>query len=130
MPIVNAEDTSGAMGLKLGCHLHGDVVDPDNVDRNISATDETTFRHCLEKYMPTANGDILAVKTCLYTNSPDENFIVDKHPLSKNVIFACGFSGHGFKFASVVGEILSDLAIHGETEQPIDFLSIKRFRSI
>jgi glycine/D-amino acid oxidase-like deaminating enzyme len=80
--------------------------------------------------MPTANGDILAVKTCLYTNSPDENFIIDKHPLSKNVIFACGFSGHGFKFASVVGEILSDLAIHGETEQPIDFLSIKRFRSI
>jgi sarcosine oxidase len=127
MPILNDEDTSGPIGLKLGSHLHGEVVNPDDVDRNIYEADEATFKECLEKYMPIANGDILAVKTCLYTNSPDENFIIDKHPLSKNVIFACGFSGHGFKFASVVGEILSDLAIHGETAQPIGFLSLERF---
>ena len=95
MPILNHEDTSGPLGLKLGSHLHGEVVNPDDVDRHIYETDEATFKECLEKYMPTANGDILAVKTCLYTNSPDENFIIDKHPLRKNVIFACGFSGHG-----------------------------------
>jgi sarcosine oxidase len=127
MPILNNEDTSGPIGLKLGSHLHGDTVNPDDVDRHIYEADEASFRECLEKYMPTANGDILAIKTCLYTNSPDEHFIIDKHPLSKNVILACGFSGHGFKFASVVGEILSDLAIHGETKQPIEFLSLKRF---
>jgi sarcosine oxidase len=127
MPILNNEDTSGPIGLKLGSHLHGDIVNPDNVDRHIYEADEATFKECLEKYMPTANGDILAVKTCLYTNSPDENFIIDQHPLSKNVILACGFSGHGFKFASVIGEILSDLAMNGETKQPIGFLSLDRF---
>ncbi|MBL7814823.1 MAG: N-methyl-L-tryptophan oxidase [Saprospiraceae bacterium] len=127
MPILNEEDTSGALGLKLGRHLHGAAVYPDSVDRNINAADEASFRDCLEKYMPQANGDTLSIKTCLYTNTPDENFIIDKHPLSKNVILACGFSGHGFKFASVVGEILADLAMKGETEQPIEFLSLKRF---
>jgi sarcosine oxidase len=127
MPILNKGDTSGAIGLKLGCHLHGDVVNPDNVDRNITAADEATFREGLEKYMPSANGDTLAIKTCLYTNSPDEHFIIDHHPDHKRVIVACGFSGHGFKFASVVGEVLSDLAINGTTKQPIDFLSLKRF---
>ncbi len=127
MPILNNEDTSGPIGLKLGSHLHGDSVNPDNVDRRIYEADEATFRECLEKYMPSANGDVLAIKICLYTNTPDENFIIDHHPKHKNVILACGFSGHGFKFASVIGEILSDLAIKGQTEQPIGFLSLKRF---
>jgi sarcosine oxidase len=127
MPILNNEDTSGQLGLKLGCHFHGDVVNPNNVNRQISAADEATFREGLEKYIPSANGDTLSIKTCLYTNSPDEHFIIDHHPDHKNVILACGFSGHGFKFASVIGEILSDLAMRGETKQPIDFLSLKRF---
>jgi sarcosine oxidase len=130
MPILNNEDTSGHIGLKLGCHKHGDVVNPDNVNREITDADEATFRHCLEKYIPAANGDVLAIKTCLYTNSPDENFIIDYHPKHKNVILACGFSGHGFKFASVVGEILCDLALQGETELPISFLSLDRFTKI
>jgi sarcosine oxidase len=127
MPILKGEDTNGALGLKLGCHFHGDVVNPDNVNRTITEADEATFRRGLEKYIPSANGDTLAIKTCLYTNSPDEHFIIDHYPDHKNVILACGFSGHGFKFASVIGEILSDLAIRGETKQPIDFLSLKRF---
>jgi sarcosine oxidase len=127
MPILNGEDTNGPIGLKLGCHKHGDTVNPDNVNRAITDADEATFRHCLEKYIPAANGDVLAIKTCLYTNSPDENFIIDHHPKHKNVILACGFSGHGFKFASVIGEILCDLALRGETELPIGFLSLDRF---
>jgi sarcosine oxidase len=129
MPILNNnEDTSGHIGLKLGCHLLGEVVHPDQVDRNIYAADEATFREGLEKYLPAANGDVLSIKTCLYTNSPDENFIIDFYPKqNKNVIFACGFSGHGFKFASVIGEILADLALQGTTAQPIGFLNLKRF---
>ncbi|MDZ7877298.1 MAG: N-methyl-L-tryptophan oxidase [Saprospiraceae bacterium] len=127
MPILNTEGTTGALGLKLGCHFHGAVVNPDSVDRDITEADEATFREGLKKYMPAANGDTLAIKTCLYTNSPDEHFIIDHYPKHKNVILTCGFSGHGFKFASVIGEILSDLAIHGKTKQPIGFLSLKRF---
>ena len=68
------------------------------------------------------------MKTCLYTNTPDENFILDFLPgYDKDVVIATGFSGHGFKFASVVGEIMSDLAIKGKTDLPIGFLNAKRF---
>lgn len=68
------------------------------------------------------------MKTCLYTNTPDENFILDFLPeYDKDVVIATGFSGHGFKFASVVGEIMSDLAVKEKTSFPIDFLSARRF---
>lgn len=117
------------MGLKLGAHHHGKIVNPNHVDRNISAADEADFKDALMKYIPEANGDILAAKTCLYANSPDEHFIIDILPEQNNVIFACGFSGHGFKFAAVIGEVLADLAVLGKTNLPIDFLSLKRFCS-
>jgi glycine/D-amino acid oxidase-like deaminating enzyme len=65
----------------------------------------------------------------MYTMTPDEHFIIDRHPLHANVAFAAGFSGHGFKFASVLGEILADLALTSCTRHPIDFLSLSRFAS-
>jgi sarcosine oxidase/N-methyl-L-tryptophan oxidase len=68
-------------------------------------------------------------KVCTYTMTPDEDFIIDLLPSHENIIVACGFSGHGFKFSSVVGEILSQLAINGETKWDISNFSIKRFRS-
>ena len=64
---------------------------------------------------------------CMYTCSPDSHFIIDQHPAAPAVTIACGFSGHGFKFASVVGEILADLAINGSTRHPIEFLGLARF---
>jgi sarcosine oxidase len=63
----------------------------------------------------------------MYANSPDLHFIVDTHPFHANVVVACGFSGHGFKFASVIGEVLADLATDGKTPHPVGFLSLKRF---
>jgi sarcosine oxidase len=64
----------------------------------------------------------------MYTNTPDENFILDFVPgYEKEVVVATGFSGHGFKFASVVGEIMADLAMKGSTRQPIGFLNAQRF---
>jgi sarcosine oxidase len=82
----------------------------------------------LDKYLPGVFDSVLSTKICLYGNSPDENFIIDNLPgFESNVSIACGFSGHGFKFASVVGEILADLAIDGKTDLPIDFLNAKRF---
>jgi sarcosine oxidase len=63
----------------------------------------------------------------MYTNSPDSHFILGKHPRYEHVIIACGFSGHGFKFASVIGQILADLASDGSTRLPIEFLSPRRF---
>ena len=63
----------------------------------------------------------------MYTVTPDRNFIVDQHPVYENVIIAAGFSGHGFKFSPVIGEILADLATAGQTNLPINFLRLDRF---
>jgi sarcosine oxidase len=67
------------------------------------------------------------LKTCLFTNSPDEHFILDRHPHHPEVMLAAGFSGHGYKFCSVVGEIMADLAEKGEAQHDIGFLGLKRF---
>lgn len=113
------------MGFKVGAHHHGTTVDPDHVDRAITPDDEADFRVALEKYIPSANGDLLSAKTCLYANSPDGDFIIDHLPGQEQVIFACGFSGHGFKFASVIGEVLADMAEKGQTDWPVGFLRLR-----
>ena len=74
-----------------------------------------------------AAGPTLSLRICLYTNSPDGHFILDHHPANHRAIIAAGFSGHGFKFAPVIGQILADLATTNTTEHPIQFLNLKRF---
>ena len=86
------------------------VADPARVERGLRADDEQDVRHFLAKHLPDANGPLQGHKVCLYTLTPDEHFIIDIHPHYPQVILAAGFSGHGFKFAPVVGEILADLA--------------------
>ena len=71
-----------------------------------------------------------AIQTCIYTNTPDEHFIIDTHPESERIIIAAGFSGHGFKFASSLGVALADVAMTGRSDLPIDFLSLRRFARI
>ncbi len=118
----------GRPGLKLAHHHpSGNVYDPDDPSRDPRAEDENDFRRCLAKYIPAGNGPVEQMRICLYTNSPDHNFIIDRHPNHENVTIACGFSGHGFKFASVIGEILADIATTDSTAHSVDFLSLKRF---
>jgi sarcosine oxidase len=114
-------------GLKLADHSRGTVTDPDRVAREVTAEDEQTFRPAIDRYIPDARGPTLAMRVCLYTHSPDSHFIIDRHPGYERVTVACGFSGHGFKFASVVGEVLADLALVGRTSLPISFLGLSRF---
>jgi sarcosine oxidase len=115
-------------GFKLAHHHPSDqAFDPDNPSREPRAEDEADFRPCLQQYIPRANGPVVQMRICMYTNSPDHNFIIDRHPQHANVTIACGFSGHGFKFASVIGEILADLAMAQSTRLPIEFLSLRRF---
>jgi sarcosine oxidase len=78
--------------------------------------------------LPGAFDRVLRSKTCLYTMTPDEHFVIDRHPRYENVILAAGFSGHGFKFAPAIGEVLADLALQNEPKVPVGFLSMKRFR--
>jgi sarcosine oxidase len=113
-------------GLKLAHHGPGRPASPDTVDRTTTADDEADFRHAIEFIPSLQSATTLAMKTCLYTNSPDHHFIIDRHPAHENVHFAAGFSGHGFKFASVIGEILADLAQNSGTTLPARFLGLSR----
>ena len=77
--------------------------------------------------MPGAAGPLRAAKPCMYSLTPDQHFVIDRHPEHRDLILCGGFSGHGFKFAPVVGEIASDLALNGRTQHDIEFLSLRRF---
>jgi glycine/D-amino acid oxidase-like deaminating enzyme len=79
--------------------------------------------------LPSADGPLLALKTCLYTNSPDGHFIIDNYPDHPGVQIACGFSGHGFKFASAIGDLLADTSVTGTLDPSLEFLSLHRFTS-
>lgn len=116
-------------GLKVALHQPMQPTDPDHVERRVLPGDEASFRDCLRRFLPGADGPVLAQRTCLYTNSPDGHFILDRHPQHERVLIAAGFSGHGFKFASVVGEALTELAITGKTPLPIEFLGLSRFQT-
>jgi len=104
----------GVPGLKLGKYHHlGQQTDPDRVDREFHPEDEAVLRAGIRRYLPDADGETLLMKTCLFTNSPDEHFILDLYPEWPQVSMAAGFSGHGFKFAPVIGEVMADLAMEG-----------------
>ena len=128
-PILPVEKFAGPLGLKIGLHYPGEeVVDPELVDRTARKSDESVLIQFLNQYLPDGYEKTVVMKTCLYTYSPDQNFILDYLPgFDQDVAIATGFSGHGFKFASVIGEIMSDLVSKGSTDLPIDFLKIKRF---
>jgi len=117
-------------GLKIGRHDVGEVCTPDTVRRGVDAAEISMFMRVLERYLPGAHGQVTATLTCLYTMTPDKHFVIDKHPHDPRVVYACGFSGHGFKFAPVIGEVLADLAMTGRTTQPVDFLSAARFTRV
>ena len=118
----------GIPGFKLGRYHHlEENVDPDDIDREPNAEDEALLRGFTEKYFPDAAGATSSMKVCMFTNSPDEHFIIDRLPDSPQVVVAAGFSGHGFKFSSVVGEILADLAVDGATSHDIDMFRLGRF---
>lgn len=114
-------------GLKLARHHPGQAMAPDAITDEIFPPDEEEILLPLRRYIPDALGPVQSVKVCKYTNSADGHFIVDRHPESDRVHFACGFSGHGFKFASVMGSVLSELALDGKTQRPTGFLGLFRF---
>ena len=114
-------------GLKVARHGTGDLTHPDRLRRDPIPGEDEGVRRFIRRYLPRGEGPLRASKICMYTKTPDEHFIVDRHPRYPSVVFASACSGHGFKFASVMGEILADLALEGSTSLPIGFLSASRF---
>ena len=130
-PILPPDGFAGPVGLKLAHHAPGQIIHPDGVDPIPNKEDEQVIRAFLAQYMPKANGHPIEMKTCRYTYTPDEHFILDTLPgFEDRVSIAAGFSGHGFKFVSVVGEVMADLAQFGLTSQPIGFLSAQRLNGL
>lgn len=135
LPVYIVEDTDRlyygfpydpTSGLKMAGLHFGDRVDPDRVDREAGSTDEERVRSWLRRRMPLADGERRRAQVCLYTNSPDGHFIIDREG---PVTYASACSGHGFKFASAVGEILADLALTGRSTLDIGFLASERLAS-
>jgi len=120
----------GIPGFKVGRyhHLGEQIETPDTWNREPVAADEALLREFTERYFPEAAGPLLAAQACMFTNTPDEHFIVDTLPGEERVIVASPCSGHGFKFSSVVGEILADLATEGTTRHDIGLFRLARFR--
>jgi sarcosine oxidase len=105
----------GAPGFKIGCHHHlREAVDPGGYDRSMRAQDEDLLRGCITRFFPKANGRLLDHRGCLYTEVPDEDFILDLLPGCPQVVVASACSGHGFKFSPALGELVADLVERGD----------------
>ncbi|AEH38158.1 N-methyl-L-tryptophan oxidase [Halopiger xanaduensis] len=119
----------GVPGFTVGRYHHHreEAVDPDAFEREPTQADERLLRDFAERYFPAVAGPTMRLETCLFANTPDERFVLDTHPDHPQVVVGAGFSGHGFTFAPVVGEILADLAVDGETDREIEPFSIDRF---
>jgi sarcosine oxidase len=117
-----------ANGLKVARHYGApELSDVSAVERSVRDEDEEPVRRFVREHLPAADGPRRKASVCVYTLTPDRHFVLDLHPEHANVVLAAGFSGHGFKFAPVVGEILADLAEAGRTGWPIEMFRISRF---
>lgn len=115
-------------GFKFARFNHfAEEVDPDEMPREPRKEDEDMLRAYARRYFPEGAGPTMQLSTCLFTNTPDGHFILDTAPGQPKVTLGAGFSGHGFKFASAIGEILADLALDGETDHNIELFLADRF---
>lgn len=119
-------------GLKIAHHYPGEKVNYPERHLESSAEamekEELMIRSILSKYLPKAVGPLLHRRTCFYANSPDEHFVISPLPNTEGrVVVGAGFSGHGFKFVPVVGQVLIELATKGVSSSSVDFLSFARF---
>lgn len=118
----------GVPGFKFGKYFHlNETGHADDLDREVNGRDEEVLRSFAEKYFPGGAGPTMNLATCMFTNTPDHHFIMDLHPEYEQVSFASPCSGHGFKFASVVGEIMADLATEGSTRHDVSLFGLGRF---
>ena len=123
-----ASPVFGVPGFKIGKFHHlNEPTTADGLDRECRDEDEAVLRQAVARYFPDANGPAMSLRACMFTNTPDEHFLIDALPSAPNAYVAAGFSGHGFKFSSVVGEIMADVSTRGETAHDISLFRLDRF---
>ena len=116
----------GLPGVKVAYHQGGPAIDPDSEERAADAAVNESLRDYQARWIPAAAGELLLSQTCRYTTTPDEHFIIDRHPAHPQIVIGSPCSGHGFKFGVLIGAILADLAEHGATEHPIGRFGLVR----
>ncbi len=114
-------------GVKVALHGSDEAATPDNIRRSVGVDEESAIRDRLSRIVPRLAGRLLRAETCLYTMTPDEHFVVGAHPRHAAVTIASGFSGHGFKFAAAIGEVITDLVLQGHSAFDLDLFSLARF---
>jgi sarcosine oxidase len=117
-------------GVKAGVHHEGETTDPATVRRSTTAEEDGDIRAILSRLMPDAAGRQLEARVCLYTNTPDRDFIIDAHPIHPAALLVSPCSGHGFKFASAIGEIVADIVAHGESKFDLAPFRLDRFNTV
>ncbi|MBL8609860.1 MAG: N-methyl-L-tryptophan oxidase [Myxococcales bacterium] len=137
LPVFAIEDERGAFVygfpidseglLKVASHDKGEVIDPDDVSRASHATDEDAPRGALQRYFGVDGWRLARTSVCLYTNTPDGHYLLDRVPGERGVFFIGGTSGHGFKLAPVLGAAMAEIALDGGTSRPVGFLALSRF---
>ncbi|MEP7188011.1 MAG: N-methyl-L-tryptophan oxidase, partial [Roseiflexaceae bacterium] len=116
----------GLPGVKVAFHQGGPVIAPERQERASDAAVNAALHDYLSQWIPGAAGELLFSQTCRYTNTPDEHFIIDRHPAHSQIVIGSPCSGHGFKFGVLIGAILADLAERGATEHPIGMFGLGR----
>jgi sarcosine oxidase len=116
-------------GVKVAHHDLGGAADPDRLDREVRPEEVAAIRALLHDMMPFASGPLLSTAVCMYTKTPDEDFVVDRHPVHDRVVVASPCSGHGFKFAPAIGEAISDLVVEGWTRHDLRRFAANRWDS-
>lgn len=117
----------GVPGFKFGKYFHLEEQGAaEDLDREVHDYDERVLRNFAERYFPEGCGPTMSLHTCMFTNTPDHHFVLDLHPDYEQVSIASACSGHGFKFASVIGEIMADLSTTGVTRHDISFFRLER----
>jgi sarcosine oxidase len=114
-------------GVKVARHHEGKEADPNNVFREVVPEEIEAMRELVRRFLPEADGALNSATVCLYTNTPDHHFLIDKHPAHSQVVIASPCSGHGFKFSSAIGEVSADLALEGKSRFDLSLFRLKRF---
>lgn len=133
--IRSTEDFGEAYGLpsldgismKVACHHNGVVTDPEHVQRDVSADDLDRVRAMASKYLSHVTDRVTKAAVCLYTNTPDHHFAIGPLAGDPHAVALSACSGHGFKFAPVIGDIAADLVCDGGTARDISQISLERF---
>lgn len=114
-------------GVKMGIHHEGEIVDPDAPVPPARPAEEARARALMRRFLPGAAGPVRESATCLYTDTPDRHFLIDRHPAHDEVILASPCSGHGFKFAPAIGDLLADLHFLHSTQLSLSPFLLSRF---